>query len=123
MSINSYKTQILIFYILFMFVNSIIPIFSTKSIWQYADVFHFIEFFILGYLFLNAFTEHDFDKNKFLTGLLLLTLIPMIDEGLQFYFNIPGRVADVNDFIIDVIGEYSGAVFFVIIRKIRKNNG
>jgi len=123
MSINSYKTQILIFYILFMFVNSIIPIFSTKSIWQYADVFHFIEFFLLGYLFLNAFTEYDFDKSKFLTGLLILTLIPMIDEGLQFYFNIPGRVADVNDFIIDVIGEYSGAVFFVIIRKIRKNNG
>ena len=123
MSIKSFKTQILIFYILFMFVNSIIPIFSTKSIWQYADIFHFVEFFILGYLFLNAFTEHKFNINKFLTGLLILTLIPMIDEGLQFYFNIPGRVADVNDFIIDVIGEYCGAVFFVIINNIRKNNG
>ena len=106
-----------------MFVNSIIPIFSTKSIWQYADVFHFVEFFILGYLFLNAFTEYNFNKNKFLTGLFILTLIPMIDEGLQFYFNIPGRVADINDFIIDVIGGYSGAVFFVIISKMRKHNG
>ena len=106
-----------------MFVNSIIPIFSTKSIWQYADVFHFVEFFILGYLFLNAFAEHNFNKNKFLTGLFILMLIPMIDEGLQFYFNIPGRVADINDFIIDVIGGYSGAVFFVIINKMRKHNG
>ena len=123
MSIKSYKTQILIFYILFMFVNSIIPIFSTKSIWQYADVFHFVEFFILGYLFLNAFTENNFNKNKFLTGLFILMLIPMIDEGLQFYFNIPGRVADINDFIIDLIGGYSGAFFFVIINKMRKYNG
>ena len=71
----------------------------------------------------NAFTEHKFNINKLLTGLLILTLIPMIDEGLQFYINIPGRVADINDFIIDVIGEYCGAVFFVIIKKIRKNNG
>ena len=106
-----------------MFVNSIVPIFSTKSIWQYADVFHFVEFFILGYLFLNAFTENNFNKNKFLTGLFILMLIPMIDEGLQFYFKIPGRVADINDFIIDMIGGYSGAVFFVIINKIRKYNG
>ena len=123
MSIKSYKTQILLFYISFMFVNSVVPIFSTKSIWKYADIFHFIEFFILGYLFLNAFIDSNFNRNKFLLGILILTLIPMIDEGLQFYFNIPGRVADINDFIIDLVGEYVGAFFFVIIHKARNKDG
>ena len=47
----------------------------------------------------------------------------MIDEGLQYYIKIPGRVADFNDFIIDVLGEYVGAVFFVIFHKLRNKNG
>ena len=123
MSIKSYKTQILLFYILFMFVNSIMPIFSTKSIWQYADVFHFIEFFILGYLFINAIIDTNLDMKKFLLGIFILTLIPMVDEGLQYFFHIPGRVADINDFIIDIAGEYVGVVFFVILHKIRNKDG
>ena len=123
MSIKSYKTQILIFYILFMFVNSVIPIFSTKGIWSYADIFHFVEFFILGYLFINAIIDTDLDMKKFLSGMLILTLIPMVDEGLQYFFHIPGRVADINDFIIDISGEYVGVVFFVILHKIRNKDG
>ena len=123
MSIKSYKTQILLFYILFMFVNSVIPIFSTKGIWRYADLFHFVEFFILGYLFINAIIDTNLDINKFLFGIFILTLIPMVDEGLQYYIEIPGRVADFNDFIIDVLGEYVGALFFIILHKTRNRNG
>jgi VanZ family protein len=106
-----------------MFVNSVIPIFSTKGIWRYADIFHFVEFFILGYLFINAIIDTKLDINKFLAGIFILTLIPMIDEGLQYYFLIPGRVADINDFIIDIAGEYVGAIFFVLIHKIRNKDG
>ena len=73
-----------------MFVNSIMPIFSTKSIWQYADLFHFIEFFILGYLFINAIIDTNLDTKKFLLGIFILTLIPMVDEGLQYFFHILG---------------------------------
>jgi len=123
MSIKSYKTQILLFYILFMFVNSVIPIFSTKGIWRYADLFHFVEFFILGYLFINAIIDTNLDINKFLFGIFILTLIPMVDEGLQYYIEIPGRVADFNDFIIDVVGEYVGALLFIILHKTRNRNG
>ena len=65
MSLRSYKTQILIFYILFMFVNSIIPI-NTKALWRYADIFHFVEFFILGLLFINAIIDTQLDIYKFL---------------------------------------------------------
>ena len=122
MSIKSYKTQILLVYILFMFINSIVPIFSTKSLWRYADIFHFVEFFILGLLFINAIIDTELDINKFLIGIFILTLIPMIDEGLQYFFDIPGRVPDFNDFIIDIFGEYCGAICFVLYKKIKKNN-
>ena len=123
MSIKSYKTQILLVYILLMFINSVIPIFSTRAIWRYADIFHFVEFFILGLLFINAIIDSQLDINKFLTGIFILTLIPIIDEGLQYLFNIPGRVPDFNDFIIDIVGEYCGAISCVIYYKFRNKNG
>ena len=68
MSIKSCKTQILFIYILLMFVNSVIPIFSTKGIWRYADIFHFVEFFILGLLFINAIIDTELDIYKFFRG-------------------------------------------------------
>ena len=123
MSIKSYKTQILLVYILFMFINSVVPIISTKSIWKYADIFHFVEFFILGLLFINAIIDTKLNINKFLIGIFILTLIPMIDEGLQYFFDIPGRVPDVNDFIIDIIGEYCGAIVCFTYYKMKGSNG
>ena len=123
MSIKSYKTQILLAYILFMFINSVVPIFSTKSIWKYADIFHFVEFFILGLLFINAIIDIKLNINKFLIGIFILTLIPMIDEGLQYFFDIPGRVPDFNDFIIDIIGVYCGAIVCFCYYKMKGSNG
>ena len=123
MSIRSYKTQILVVYVFLMFVNSIIPIISTRSLWKYADIFHFVEFFILVLLFINAIIDTRFNIYKFFIALLILTLIPMIDEGLQYFFDIPGRVPDFNDFIIDLLGEYCGAFCFVIYKKIKISNG
>ena len=106
-----------------MFINSIVPIFSTRGIWRYADIFHFVEFFILGFLFINAIIDTHLDINKFLIGIFILTLIPVIDEGLQYVFDIPGRVPDFYDFVVDVVGEYTGALTFVIIHKLRNKNG
>ena len=123
MSIKSYKAQILLVYIFFMFINSIVPIFSTRGIWRYADLFHFIEFFILGLLFINAIIGTQLNINKFLIGIFILTLIPTIDEGLQYFFNIPGRVPDFNDFIIDIIGEYCGAIVCFAYYKMRNLHG
>ena len=113
MSIKSYKTQILLAYIFLMFLNSVIPIFSTKGIWRYADIFNFVEFFILGLLFINAIIDTELDINKFLFGIFILTLIPAIDEGLQYIFDIPGRVPDFNDFVIS-----SGVKAYVINKKV-----
>ena len=47
----------------------------------------------------------------------------MIDEGLQYFFDIPGRVPDFNDFIIDVLGEYCGVICFVLFHKLKRKNG
>ena len=123
MSIKSYKTQILIFYILFMFINSVIPIISTKNIWEWDKTIHFVEFFILGFLFINAIIDTKLDIYKFLIGIFVLTLIPTIDEGLQYVFDIPGRVPDFYDFIVDIIGEYTGALSSVLLHKLRRSYG
>ena len=106
-----------------MFLNSIIPVFSTKNIWRWDKTIHFVEFFILGFLFINAIIDTRLDIYKFLIGIFVLTLIPTIDEGLQYVFDIPGRVPDFYDFIVDIIGEYCGAFSFIILYKLRSNYG
>ena len=106
-----------------MFINSVVPIFSTKNIWRWDKTIHFVEFFILGFLFINAIIDTELDIYKFLMGLFILTLIPTIDEGLQYVFDIPGRVPDFYDFVVDIIGEYCGAASFVILHKLRNNYG
>ena len=106
-----------------MFINSVVPIFSTKNIWRWDKTIHFVEFFILGFLFINAIVDTELDICKFLMGLFVLTLIPTIDEGLQYVFDIPGRVPDFYDFVVDIIGEYCGAASFVLLDKLRKNYG
>ena len=123
MNLNSYKTKLLLVYIAFMFINSVVPIFSAKSIWRYDKAIHFIEFFILGFLFINAIIKTHLDINKFLIGIFILTLIPVVDEGLQYVFDIPGRVPDFYDLLIDVIGAYVGFLIFIIIYKLRNKNG
>ena len=70
-----------------MFLNSIIPVFSSKSIWKYDKLIHFVEFFILGFLFINAIIDTHLNINKFLIGIFILTLIPTIDEGVQYVFD------------------------------------
>ena len=66
-----------------MFINSVVPIFSTKNIWRWDKTIHFVEFFILGFLFINAIIDTHLDIYKFLIGIFILTLIPTIDEGLD----------------------------------------
>jgi len=122
-NINSYKIKLLLVYIVFMFINSVVPVFSAKSIWRYDKVIHFIEFFILGFLFINAIIKRPLDINKFLIGIFILTLIPVVDEGLQYVFDIPGRVPDFYDFLVDVVGSYVGSLAFIIMYKLRNKNG
>ena len=106
-----------------MFLNSVLPDFGSNNLWKWDKTIHFVEFFILGYLFINALIDTELHRYKFLIGILILTLIPVVDEGLQFVFDIPGRVADFNDFVVDIIGAYCGALLFLLIYKIRGKNG
>ena len=88
MNIKSFKTQILLFYILFMFLNSVLPAFGSNNLWKWDKTIHFVEFFILGYLFINALIDTELHRYKFLIGILILTLIPVVDEGLQYVFDV-----------------------------------
>ena len=106
-----------------MFLNSVLPAFGSNSLWKWDKTIHFVEFFILGYLFINSLVDRELRIYNFFIGILILTLIPAVDEGLQYVFDIPGRVADVYDLVVDIIGAYSGALLFLLIHKIRGKNG
>ena len=56
-------------------------------------------------------------------GVFILTLIPTIDEGLQNIFDIPGRVPEFYDFIVDIVGGYCGALCLLFIHKVKNKNG
>ena len=58
-----------------------------------------------------------------LTAVFILTLIPTIDEGLQYVFDIPGRVPEFYDFIVDIVGGYCGALCLLFIHKVKNKNG
>jgi len=124
MSIKSYKTQILLLYIIFIFLNSIISKdLIPKGSLKYDDFLHFIEFFILGFLLINAIIVKAFNINKFIICIVILTLIPLIDENLQYFFDIQGRRYDINDIKMDLVGSYCGVAIFMLIYKLRRKNG
>ena len=125
MLIKSYKTQILIFYILFIFVNSIITkeFLPDRLLLKYDKPLHFVEFFIFGFLLMNAIIIKHFDFKKIIICLFILTLIPLIDENLQYFFDILGRRYDAIDLKMNLIGSYFGVGFFMFIYKIRRKCG
>ena len=51
--------------------------------------------------------------------LLLLLVIAMMDEGVQFM--IPGRIPDINDLYYDVLGGFSGMLLLYALKD--KLNG
>jgi len=104
-----------------MFANSMfsfidIPI---KHIWKYDKFIHFGEYFVLGLLFFNALYEKPVSKNFFLKSLILMSLIPIIDESIQYFT--PNRISSIYDALADYSGFYLGCFIYHIIN--RKLNG
>tara|TARA_B100000902_G_C27120831_1_gene818576 strand:+ start:483 stop:851 length:369 start_codon:yes stop_codon:yes gene_type:complete len=107
--------NIIYFYILAIFVISLIPsvsIIGEIQSFGIDKVFHLVEYFILGVL------TYFFIKNRrklFKIVYILIALVPIVDEYL--IQRISGRTIDVWDFIFNIIGLYLGtSILFLIYR-------
>ena len=107
---NKFKISLLFIYVCFMFVNSLLNssllfYFLDDGILKYDKQFHFIEFFILGILIINIFIP-NLSFKLFASLLIVIFFIAAFDECLQFF--IPRRYPDMNDFLFDILGGFSG---------------
>lgn len=101
------------------FVATSIPTDEIPHLFKFQDKFeHFTAYFLLAILF--SFTLHfqekyiALKKRFFIFSLLILIFYGAIDEIHQMF--IPGRIADIYDWLADVIGGSFGIVlsYFVI---------
>ena len=82
---------------------------------------HFIAYFILGILMVNAFKGSVLPRRRsVIWALVFSVLYAMSDEFHQLF--IPGRSGEVRDVFIDSTGAFFGIAFFIGFRKIRKWN-
>ena len=70
---------------------------------------HFCEFALFGARVIWCCRSYTDKKAYFLIPVALVLFVPIIDELLQKFSN--GRVADVQDVLIDVLGGVCGALF------------
>lgn len=134
------KRYLLIVWILFIFINSLLPA-QTSSLQSgfvtsmvktildymhisYDDVFlssfirtfaHFIEFFILGvFIVINHASLNTWYKK-----LILILVIPIIDETIQLFT--PGRAFEWFDIAIDLLGGFMGIIASLFLMKLIKH--
>ena len=115
MSISNYRIWILLFYITTVFILSLNSIVLFDNQWKYDIYIHFVEYFILGFLFMNAALSYD--KVRFFYIILFLIIIPVLDESIQYY--VPGRISSLKDIFIDIVGGVIGSSCrYVILKKL-----
>ncbi len=94
----------------FTFIN--LPI---KHLWRYDKTIHFIEYFILGFLLFNVLYEKAFTKKQFIYYVIFISIIPIIDESIQFFT--PYRISSFYDLLADYSGAYLGCLLYSKINK------
>ena len=117
--IVNYKSKSLwlfVSYLLLLICNSFLSfsIIPYKDIWKYDKLIHFSEYFILGILYINALYNQDL-KINLLYPILFISLIPIIDESIQFY--VPSRIASIYDALFDYLGCYIGMGLYYLIYR------
>ena len=92
---------------------------SIKNLWKYDKLIHFVEYFILGFLLFNVLFEKSFTKKDLSYYMLFITLVPVIDESIQFFT--PYRIPSLYDLLADYFGVYLGC--FLYYKFFRGANG
>ena len=82
------------------------------SFWKYDKFIHFVEYFTLGFLLVNALKIQPISNSKWKYILLFLLIFPITDELIQYFT--PNRIPD----LYDVLADYLGGIIGAYIRKI-----
>ena len=103
-----------------MISNSLFSFINTASIWRYDKIIHFSEYFILGVLLFHVMYEKPFTRKEVLYYVGFISLVPIIDESMQFYSELwgPKRIPSFYDALADYAGCYSGCFCYTIKDKI-----
>ena len=114
--LKSYRVWMLFSYIILMVTNSLFSFISTASLWRYDKLIHYTEYFILGILLFHVMYEKSFTRKDVICYLSLISLVPIVDESLQFYSELWGqkRIPSLYDALADYAGCYSGCIFYSI---------
>ena len=108
--LNSHKTWMFIAYTLLVIsfsLSSDVQIKLFPNLWRYDKIVHFVEYFGLGFLFVNMLSIKPLIRKRLVYVLLFITLFPLFDESLQYF--IPNRIPDFHDAIADFIGGVFGS--------------
>ena len=78
-----------------------------SQLWKYDKVVHFIEYFGVGFLLINAMKIQPIRQKHWKYAICFLLIFPMLDEGFQYFT--PRRISDIFDVIVDIFGALIGA--------------
>jgi len=77
-----------------------------------AEKIHLVEYAVLGFLFFRALALDLPAAGSFAAAFLLVVCAGLLDETIQHFT--PGRVGDIFDVLMDVLGGVSGLVFTAV---------
>ena len=114
--LKSYRVWMLFSYIILMVANSLFSFINTTSLWRYDKLIHYSEYFILGILLFHVMYEKSFTRKDVVCYLILISLVPIVDESMQFYSELWGqkRIPSFYDALADYAGCYSGCICYSI---------
>lgn len=103
-----------VFYAVMIFIVSSVPSLQLNTGFSYQDkLAHIIEYTVFGFLLQRAF---HIDKGRnfryFICALAIGSVFSVFDEIHQLW--IPGREAEIGDFIADIIGVLLGQGLFFL---------
>ena len=110
MYIKSWRTWLFLFYIFIVLYLSAKPgdeLSWFSQLWKYDKVVHFIEYFGVGFLLINAIKIKPLRQTHWKYAVCFLLIFPMFDEVLQYFT--PTRIPDIFDVIVDIFGGLTGA--------------
>ena len=119
MNIKNYNTWLFIIYVLTVMYLSFNSFVIFNNQWKYDIYIHFIEYFILGFLFVNAIMDGDCEVNIKWIFLFILSFAS-IDEAIQYFT--PNRISSLKDISIDVVGGMSGSLLLNYFKNSRNND-
>jgi len=110
MYIKSWRTWAFFSYVILVLYLSTIPEVELSwfsQLWKYDKVVHFLEYFGVGFLLINAIKIQPLQSSHWKSAIIFLLIFPVIDELFQFYT--PTRIPDIIDGIVDIFGGITGA--------------